>query len=372
MLLKFAVNKEEPQQKSFRNHAAGRDAMIDFLVQFARQRRCPRIVFVYEASGQGYGLFDLLTAQGIECYVLSPTHLPKTPKGKRNKTDANDAQMLLEQARSFVLAGNPLPVVWTPPQVLRDDRELVRTRLETAAACTRVKLQVFSMLKRYGVALPDWFCKSRVWSRRFVRWLKEEETPRLAEVVRPVLCVLVDRLENLRRQLAELDGHLRHLAKSARYRVACDRLRELPGVGLLTALCFLTEVGDLTRFCNRRQVAAYLGLCPSSFESGETSDRKGHITRQGPSRVRKVLCQAAWTAIRLDQATRTRWERIKRGSSRRGKKATVAVMRMLGIQMWHRGLQAGVATELIAAAVPPPRWVDWIEPPPQPALSQAG
>jgi transposase len=138
----------------------------------------------------------------------------------------------------------------------------------------------------------------------------------------------------------------------------------------LTAMCFLTEMGDLTRFHNRRQVAAYLGLCPASFETGEASDRKGHITRQGPSRVRKVLCQAAWTGIRVDEATRTRWERIKRGSPRRGKKATVALMRTLGIQMWHRALYAGVAIELVAAAVPPPRWIDWIEAPP--AMSQAG
>ena len=366
MLFKYAVNQEEPQQKSFRNNLAGRDAMIQFLLEFARKRRCTRIVFVYEASGQGYGLYDLLTAHGIECHVLSPTHLPKTAKGKRNKTDAKDAQMLLEQARSHVLAGNPLPMVWTPPQALRNDRELVRARLETAEACTRVKLQVFSLLKRYGVALPEWFCTSRVWSRRFVRWLKEEQAPRLAEVVRPVLCVLVDRFQLLRQQLTELDRQLQLLAQTERYRVACDQLRELPGVGLLTALCFLTEVGDLTRFRNRRQLAAYLGLCPSSFESGEANDRKGHITRQGPSRVRKILCQAAWTAIRTDQATRARWERIKRGSSRRGKKATVAVMRTLGIQMWHRGLNAGVASELMAVALPPPRWVDWIEMPPQP------
>jgi transposase len=372
MLFKYAVNQEEPQQKSFRNNLAGRDAMIQFLLEFARKRRCTRIVFVYEASGQGYGLYDLLTAHGIECHVLSPTHLPKTAKGKRNKTDAKDAQMLLEQARSHVLAGNPLPMVWTPPQALRNDRELVRARLETAEACTRVKLQVFSLLKRYGVALPEWFCTSRVWSRRFVRWLKEEQAPRLAEVVRPVLCVLVDRFQLLRQQLTELDRQLQLLAQTERYRVACDQLRELPGVGLLTALCFLTEVGDLTRFRNRRQLAAYLGLCPSSFESGEANDRKGHITRQGPSRVRKILCQAAWTAIRTDQATRARWERIKRGSSRRGKKATVAVMRTLGIQMWHRGLNAGVASELMAVALPPPRWVDWIEMPPQPNLSQAG
>ena len=56
-----------------------------------------------------------------------------------------------------------------------------------------------------------------------------------------------------------------------------DELRKLPGVGLLVAMTFLTEMGDLERFHNRREMAAYLGLCPSSFESGETNDRKGRI-----------------------------------------------------------------------------------------------
>lgn len=312
---------------------------------------------MYEASGQGYGLYDLLTDQGIECYVLSPTHLPKTAKSRRNKTDAKDAQMLLEQARGFVLAGNQLPIVWTPPQALRDDRELVRARLETAEAQTRIKLQIFSLLKRYNVALPEWFRKCRTWTKRFVRWL-QEQAEQLATTVSPVLFTLIERYEILGRQVTDLGRHLRHLAKTPRYQVISQALRKLPGVGLLTAMTFLTEMGDLTRFSNRRQVAAYLGLCPSSSESGEANDRKGHITRQGPGRVRKVLCQAAWAAIRNDSSWRATWERIKGGKPKQGKKAVVAIMRKLAIQMWHLALHAGVSVELTQAPRPAPTWTN--------------
>jgi len=59
-------------------------------------------------------------------------------------------------------------------------------------------------------------------------------------------------------------------------------------------MVFLTEMGDLRRFRNRKKVGAYLGLVPTSNESGENTDHKGHITHQGPARLRKVLCQAAW------------------------------------------------------------------------------
>ncbi len=357
MLLKVALGKSEAHEKSFVNDVDGRCSMRDYLVQFARKHGSQRIVFVYEASGQGYGLYDLLTDQGIEAYVLSPAHLPRTPKGRKNKTDARDAQMLLEQARGFVLAGNRLPIVWTPPQRLRDDRELVRGRLEAAEAVTRIKLQLFSLLKRYGVATPEWFRKNRNWTRRFVRWLKDQ-AERMGEVLTPVLLALVERFEVMHKQVTHFDLHLRHLAKTDRYQSAVTAVRALPGVGLLTALTFLTEMGDLTRFSNRREVAAYLGLCPSAFESGEANDRKGHITRQGPGRVRKVLCQAAWVRIRLDQTTRDVWLRIQGGKASRNKKAVVAIMRKLAIGMWHRALAAGVSQELTAAPRSPPRWME--------------
>jgi hypothetical protein len=99
-----------------------------------------------------------------------------------------------------------------------------------------------------------------------------------------------------------------------------------------------------------------LGLCPSSFESGEADDRKGHITRQGSGRLRKILCQAAWTAVRRDPATHAVWERIKGGRPKRGKKAIVAVMRQLAIRMWHVALACGVSTDLVGREMPPPQW----------------
>ena len=378
MLLRYAVDTAAPVQRSFRNDADGRAAMMHFLVGFARDQDCGRIVFVYEASGQGYGLHDQLTDCGIECYVLSPTHLPRTAKSKRNKTDAKDAQMLLEQARGFVLAGNKLPIVWTPPQALRDDRELVRCRLETAESLTRVKLQIFSFLKRHAIALPTWFQTNRGWTRAFASWLQAQAT-QMPAVVGPVLSALVERTELLKQQITELNRHLRKLAKTPRYAAGCEALCELVGVGQLTAMTFLTEMGDLNRFSNRRQVAAYLGLCPSSFESGDVKDRKGHITRQGPSRVRKVLCQAAWAAIRMDTETHLKWERIRGGSSRRGKKAAVAIMRRLAIRMWHTASQFDVASELVQRVTPPPRWtsaqaqqkgpVPSASPPPRPLAS---
>ncbi len=342
MLIRFAVGQGEPQQASFSNDALGRRLLLEQLKEVAAKQQSERIVLVYEASGQGYGLSDFLHDHGIECYVLSPTHLPKTPKSAKQKTDVRDAQMLLEQVRGFVLAGNPLPVVWTPPQRLRDDRELVRARIDASDDTTRIKLQVLSMLKRYGIRKPSWYT---TWTKRFVKWLRETAMT-LDAMVAPVLESLIDRYELYHAEQNKLDRAIQKLSRADRYRTACDELRKLPGVGLLTAMTFLTEMGDLERFHNRREVAAYLGLCPASFESGEAHDRKGRITRQGPARVRKMLCQAAWVSLSRCEETSAAYHRIKGGKNNRTKKAIVAVMRRLAIQMWHRAVSCGTADEL--------------------------
>ena len=100
-------------------------------------------------------------------------------------------------------------------------------------------------------------------------------------------------------------------------------------------MTFLTELGDLERFANRRQLAAYLGLVPQAFESGNCHDRKGHITRQGSARVRHMLCQAAWAAVRCSDKWRATYDNLKRGMAQRSKIAIVAVMRRLAITMWQ-------------------------------------
>jgi transposase len=348
MLLKTSFEKNKSEQRSFLNDVENRHKMVNYLQQFAEKHHAKRIVFVYEASGLGFGLYDLLRDHGIECYVLSPTHLPKTPKSARNKTDAKDAQMLFEQARGFVLAGNELPVVWTPPQRLRNDRELVRARLEAGEASTQVKLKILSMLKRFNEPVPSFFVKSRNWSKKFTAWLS-----RLAETmdatVAPVLLALVTRFETLRTEITDLERHLRQLAKADRYKTTYEKLTQLRGVGMLTAMTFLTEIGDALRFSNRRQIAAYLGVVPSANESGEADDRKGRITRQGPGRVRKVLCQASWTAVRLDADVRQQWQRIKGNGKKGGKKAIVAIMRQLAIRMWHLMFECGTPEELVGS-----------------------
>jgi transposase len=312
--------------------------LLAWVRAFAIQHEASRIVLAYEASGQGFGLYDALRDAGIECHVLAPTHLPHTPHGRKNKTDDKDAQMILDEVRAHILAGRKLPAVWVPDPQTRDDREVVRMRLEMGEARTRIKNQIRNLAKRSKLTFPAWFTKSGEWSKRSLAWLAEVASGTAGHLgvgVQTALTSLLALYREFSRQLGELDKAVAKLAGQERYAQVFRKLKLMPGVGTLTTMTFLTELGNLARFANRRQLAAYLGLAPAAFESGQRDDRKGHITRQGPSRVRHMLCQAAWAALRSSEEWRATYDKVKRGSAKRSKIAIVAVMRRLAIAMWH-------------------------------------
>jgi len=229
-----------------------------------------------------------------------------------------------------------LPAVWVPDLQTRDDREAVRARLDVGKKASTVKAQIQMLLKRGGIEKPEGLGNN--WTQDYRQWLAGlggEESP-LGYGARTAVNSLRRQLEALEEEMRRLDRALEPVGASPRYAAQVEALTDLKGVRLLTALVFLTELGDVRRFENRRQVGAYVGLVPSSHESGEQADRKGHITRQGSGRLRKVLCQATWARIRHDAGTRLLHQRLVRKNPKKKKIAVVACMRQLAILMWHK------------------------------------
>jgi transposase len=336
MLLKIAQGRAQPMTRTFANTRAGRDKMLRELRCRSQAADQAPVIFAYEASGQGFGLYDELTAAGMECHVLAPTKIARSVQQGRQKTDEKDAELILELLRGHVLAGNRLPSVWIPDPQTRDDRELVRLRLDLAEKITALKAQVQCLLKRNNCRRSKDLGKG--WTRKFYAWLAGLTSEGvLGAGARATLASLLRQLNFHQQETQRIEKQLVRLANQPRYQKAIQEMAQLAGVGVLTALVFLTEVGDLRRFANRRQISAYLGLVPSSHESGERNDRKGRITRQGPARVRRVLCQAAWSRVRCDGPDHDSYQRLVRKNPKRKKIAVVAVMRRLAVRMWHRG-----------------------------------
>jgi transposase len=337
MLIWWAVGKGELKKRSFANTAQGRQKMIHMLKEEAKRLGAKRIVFAYEASCLGYGLYDELRAAGIECYVLAPTCMARSPKHTRTKTDEKDAERILDILRAHVLAGSPLPAVWVPDPQTREDRQIVRRRLELGEEVSRTKTRITDMLKLHGVRRPEGVQR---WNEADRQWLQGLDGAHLGHGAQIVLNSLLRQLQFCEQEVRLQDQNVKVLAKDERYAGPAAELDALTGVGLLTAMVFLTEMGEMSRFANRRQVGAYLGLAPAAHESGEQSERKGHITKQGSSRVRKVLCQAAWALLGHDKGETAVHQRITRAQARRKKTATVALMRRLAVRMWHTAREA--------------------------------
>lgn len=343
MRLKIGIDCGEPVTRTVLNTQGGRRSLIEDLKREASAREDANVVLAYEASGLGFGWYDELTAAGIDCRVLAPTKIKRSYQHRRRKNDDTDSQQIFEDLRGHVLAGNPLPTVWIPDLQLRDDRELVRMRLDIAEKITAIKVQVQCLLKRHTLHRAPELGKR--WCQAFRRWLRqglvEDLGSPLAPCSRLALGSLLRQLESLEEERSQLDKELQRLSEQPRYALQAAALTKLKGVGILTAMVYLTEIGDLSRFRNRKQIGAFVGLVPSSNESGETNDRKGHITRQGPWRVRKVLCQAVWSIVRTDPDEKTFYQRLVARNPKHKKIAVVACMRRLAIKMWHRASEAG-------------------------------
>lgn len=292
---------------------------------------------VYEASSCGFEAYDRLRDLSWKMSIVAPTHITKSVHGRKRKTDLRDAKHLWENLMSHGELGTELPEIWIPSHELQEEREIVRRRLKLSKSSCRVKNGILSLLRMHKIKRPEGM--KTAWTQKHVARLRElAKDDGLGASMRTVLVSYIRELEFVEQEIETLQKAVESLAEEPKYRRAVEKMTEVPGVGILTALTFLVELGDVRRFDNRRQVGSYLGLVPASYESGEADDRKGHITRLGPPRVRKVLNQAAWHLVRLDPLWRKRYAGIAaRGGA---KTAIVAIMRRLGIELWQRAKSA--------------------------------
>jgi transposase len=336
---RIGLDLEKSERFGFVNTKAGRARLILELKRRAEQAGGALVVMAYEASSCGFVLRDQAEAAGIDCKVLAPTKMEKSVEQKRNKNDDRDADDVLEKLRGHILAGNRLPTVWVPDMETRDDREVLRTRLALSEKQTQVKAQIQMLLKRHGLEKPSDLGSAR--SKEYRHWLEAlSQCESLGWGIRESLASLLRQLRGIEDEMKNLEKLVQHLGGQQRHKSIVESLMKEKGVGLLTALVYRTEIGQASRFRRGRHVGKFLGLTPTSHESGQQNDRKGHISRQGPPRLRKVLCQASWVHVRHDPHSREVYQRLVAKNPKKKKIALVAVMRRLGVRLWHRMREA--------------------------------
>lgn len=182
--------------------------------------------------------------------------------------------------------------------------------------------QIKSMLLFHGIDVP--FSSRQQWTGRFITWLHELDCG--DEYLNISLKALVQLFDYLSSEKKKLTHEVLELARKDSYASRVNLLKTVPGIGALSAMEILVEIQDISRFQTADELAAYLGLTPSQYSSGEHI-RMGPITHMGNSRARTTLIECSWILIQKDPRMRQKYETIT--SRRGGKKAIVGVARSL-------------------------------------------
>ena len=262
----------------------------------------------YEASC-GYGhLYEALRPLAHHIAVAHPGKL-RLIYGSKRKNDRVDAQKLAK-----LLLLDMVPPVHVPSIDVRAWRSLIILRQRVMSQVVRCKNQIRGVLRENDIAGAKW-----LWSRRQLAWLQSLE---LHPVARLRLELAVEEFQTLDARIKRIE---RELQTYADRHPAVTVLMTIPGVGIRTAETFVAWVDDVTRFRNNRQLGSYFGLVPCQDASAD-KNRRGHITRDGPPVMRKLICEAAWTAIKKDKTFRAYFEQVMGGKPERKKIALVATM----------------------------------------------
>ena len=266
----------------------------------------------YEAGFSGFFLHRILEKNGIRNLVIHAAGI-EIAVGDRVKTDKRDALKIATQ-----LEANRLKGIHVPSEEREEKRALTRLRDTVVEHRTTTANQIKSLLYQHGLISPT------ARKKTCPKWIESLKKLPMRDGIRYALQHLVDMWKQLTAKINEINIELR---KQAVEDSALETIyRSAPGIGPVGARVLANEIEDMEYFDNERQIFSYTGLTPSEHSSGGYV-RKGHISRQGKTIIRKILVLAAWKAIQTDKRLRETFDRISVKAG--GKKAIVAIARRL-------------------------------------------
>lgn len=231
------------------------------------------------------------------------------------KTDGIDAKVLCDLARSNF----DLPKCYMPDDEEFALREHLRARSDLVRMRTMVKNRIHAVLHRRGILSP----RNGLFTIAGRDFLQEATLDEAGRTILERYLVLLDGLE---KRIDESTKDLRILMRRDRWAKPASLLQTMPGIGLITALVILAELGDLSRFRSRAAVANYAGLVPVIRDSN-TKHYSGGISHRGSAHLRQVMVEAAWVAFNRVPVYQSIFDRV---AERRGRQtAIVSVARRM-------------------------------------------
>ncbi len=237
--------------------------------------------FVYEAGPCGYEIYRYLKEKKISCTVIAPSMTPKK-SGDKVKTDRRDAINLARLHRA-----GELTEVHVPEAEDEAMRDLTRAREDMMNARKRAKAQLGAFLLRHGHN----YTGGTNWTKAHLRWLAEQRMEHPAQQI--TFQEYLDTISELDARVNRIDDQVRLLMDQWKLKPVVDALQSLKGVSIVAASTIVSELGDICRFDNPKQLMSFLGLVPSEYSTGERK-KKGGITKTGNSHVRRILVECSW------------------------------------------------------------------------------
>lgn len=296
-------------------HRLARARLVEF---FARQSRA---VVVMEACGTAHHWGRVLREQGHEVVLLPAQHV----RGYRigNKTDRRDAEAILEAYRRAAL--RPVPVKSVEQQTIA---VLHGQRAQWVATRTARLNALRSVLREFGLAIPQG-------ARRVLPAVGEAIARGLVPpALEGVLGELSNEVRELERRVASVERLLENLSVND---AVVQRLRTIPGIGLLTATALASMLVDAHRFRSGRCLASFLGLTPREHSSGERR-RLGAISKRGDTYLRMLLIHGARSVLchakRSEARDRLRAWALRVAAARGHNRGAVALANRLARIAW--------------------------------------
>jgi transposase len=356
----LAIQYPERSQPSLYRIKGGDSAGLIAQLLIARDRcakaigDAPSIILCYEAGYDAFWLARFLKARGVECLVVDSTSLQVNRRARRAKTDRIDAGMLLRALIRWCRGEQHVWSVVRVPSIEEEDlrrshRERGRLVHERTSHINRIKGLLFAQGIR-GINIKAHFRKLKLDElvtgdgRPLPPWLA-------AEIAREIsrLAVVQEQIAVIDRERDEAPTPCKETEKK---RIL---LTHLKGIGPAISAVMSREV-YYRQFHNRRQVASFLGLATSPYDSGDLERSQG-ISRTGRGQVRAMMIQAAWLWTKHQpKSTLTRWfaERTFGQSGRIKRVMIVAVARKLAIALW-RYVEQGLVPQGAILELPKPK-----------------
>jgi transposase len=258
-----------------------RDQLLDVVAQI------DRCTIVVEACTGAFYWTRKFEALGHQVRIISPQYVK--PFVRRQKNDGNDAEAICTAARQ-----PHIPFVPKKSVEQQDIQALHRARQRMVNHRTAVISQIRGLLLDRGFAMA----KSITRARRLVPEILADATNELTALAREAISELYDLFRDLDRRIASFDKKINRIFLESE---PCRRIATIKGVGPKTATAIIAAIGDGSEFQNGRHLAAWIGLVPRQFSSGDRKVLMG-ISKRGSQHLRSLLVHGARAVVRTAPA----------------------------------------------------------------------